>query len=176
MKKILAFSGSMSSVSINHQLIEFMSGLIDKADVQVIRLTDFEAPLYSAEIESQEGIPDGVTKLKLEFDKADGFILSTPEFNSSIPGGLKNTMDWLSRTDGKIFQEKPVLLIAASPGGRGGSSVLNHLSSIIPFWGAKLVGPFSFPRFHQNLVDGEMNAELNASLEMHIGELIEAIE
>ena len=176
MKKILAFSGSMSSASVNHQLIEFTSSLIDKADVEVIRLSDYEAPIYSADRESTDGIPESIAKLRAEFDSADAFILATPEYNGSIPGGLKNTIDWLSRTEGKIFQDKPVLLMATSPGGRGGSTVLNHLSAIIPYWGANLAGTFSLPSFQQNLIDGEMNADLKTVLEEHINTLLEAID
>ncbi|MFT4545879.1 MAG: chromate reductase [Bacteroidia bacterium] len=176
MKKILAFSGSMSNASINHSLIEFTANMIDNAEVSVIRLLNFEAPLYSAERENEDGIPEGILRLRVEFDKSDAFILSTPEYNGSIPGGLKNTIDWLSRTEGKTFQDKPVFLMATSPGARGGSSVLGHLSAILPFWGAQLIGPFSFPSFHQNFIDGKMNAELKDTLQEHLDSLLDTIK
>ncbi|MGB1317184.1 MAG: NADPH-dependent FMN reductase, partial [Flavobacteriales bacterium] len=143
-------------------------------EVKIIRLADYAAPIYSAEQE-KEGIPEGIARLRNEFDQADAFILSTPEYNGSIPGGLKNTMDWLSRTEGTTFQDKPVLLMSTSPGARGGATVLNHLATIIPYWGAKLIGPFSLPSFHQNLVNNEMNAELKAGLDKNLTELLEAI-
>ncbi len=171
MKKILAFSGSMSKDSINHQLIEYSTGRITDLDVEIIRLSDFEAAIYSKERESESGIPRTIQELRNKFDGADAFILSAPEYNGSIPGGLKNTLDWLSRMEGKIFQDKPVLLMATSPGARGGRSVLEHLSIILPYWGAKLVGTFSLPSFHQNLVDGKLDQDLQAVLESHLAEL-----
>ena len=145
MKKILSFSGSFSADSINHQLVRYTSSLIKNTDFSIIRLSDFEAPIYRNELEMESGIPVNIKKLRLLFDEADAFIISTPEYNSSVPAGLKNTLDWLSRMEGKIFQDKPVLLMATSPGGRGGQTVLGHLSTVIPFWGAKLVGTFSLP-------------------------------
>lgn len=164
MKKILAFSGSMSSDSINQQLIEFTVDQITNSDVEVIRLSDFEAPIYSKERESETGIPESIKSLRKKFDESDAYILSTPEYNGSIPGGLKNTLDWISRTEGKIFQDKPLLLMAASPGGRGGQSVLGHLETVVPYWGASSVVTFSFPSFHSNLVDGKMSEELLSTL------------
>ncbi len=165
MKKILAFSGSYSQDSINHKLAEYASSLMNNVEVSIINLSDFEAPFYSKEGESENGIPSTIKALRLLFDNADGFILSTPEYNGSIPAGLKNTLDWISRMDGKIFQDKPVLLMATSPGARGGLSVLNHLSTVMPFWGAELIGPFSLPKFGENFINGEMNSEFKNELD-----------
>ena len=164
MKKILAFSGSYSQDSINHKLAEYAGGLMNNVDMSIINLSDYESPFYSKEVESENGIPSSIKALRLLFNNADGFILSTPEYNGSIPAGLKNTLDWVSRMEGKIFQDKPVLLMATSPGARGGLSVLNHLSAVMPFWGAKLVGPFSLPKFGENFIDGEMNSEFKNEL------------
>ena len=120
-------------------------------------------------------IPEPIQELRKLFDDADGFILSTPEYNSSIPGGLKNTFDWLSRTGGKTFQEKPVLLMAATPGGRGGQSVLGHLSAVIPFWGAQLIGPFSLPVFHENFLGKGLKEPFGSELKSKTKELEAAI-
>jgi NAD(P)H-dependent FMN reductase len=176
MKKLLAFSGSISQDSINHRLVEYASGLASIFEVKIIRLSDFEAPYYRKEIEASSGIPEKIKELRALFDEADGFILSTPEYNSSIPAGLKNTLDWISRMEGKIFQDKPVLLMATSPGGRGGQSVLGHLSSIMPFWGATVIGPFSLPRFGDNFEDGRIiDPELDDQLKGLVKELELAI-
>lgn len=174
MKKILAFSGSFSSDSINHKLATYASALVATAQVNMIRLGDFEAPLYSKEREAV-GIPEPIQELRKLFDNADGFILSTPEYNSSIPGGLKNTIDWLSRTGGKTFQNKPVLLMSATPGGRGGQSVLGHLSNVIPFWGAQLIGPFGLPVFHENFLGDGLKEPFDSELKSKINELENAI-
>lgn len=175
MKKVLAFSGSFSSDSINHKLVNLAISYGNALDVRVIRLSDYEAPIYSKEREAIDGIPESIKRLRSLFDEADGFILSTPEYNSTIPGGLKNTIDWLSRTGGKTFQEKPVLLMAATPGGRGGQSVLGHLSAVIPFWGAKLIGPFSLPVFQENFLVDRLKEPFDSELKSKIKELEEAI-
>lgn len=154
MKQILAFSGSMSTNSINHKLVEFTADQVLGAEVKIIRLSDFEAPLYRSEMESELGFPETVVSLRKLFDEADAFIISTPEYNSSIPAGFKNTIDWLSRMEVKVFQNKPVLLMATSPGARGGRSVLDHLSAIMPFWGAQMVGTFSLPKFKEHFTEG----------------------
>ncbi len=165
MKTILAFSGSLSADSINHRLVEYTALQLPTLRVQVIRLSDFEAPLYRKELETASGIPESIQRLRKLFDGADAFIISTPEYNSSIPAGFKNTIDWLSRMEGKVFQQKPVLLMAKSPGPRGGRSVLDHLTPILPFWGANLVGTFSLPKFNENFSDGKIaNHELSAQL------------
>ena len=177
MKKILSFSGSFSADSINHQLVVYTRSLMKNADLSIIRLTDFEVPIYRNELEKESGIPVNIKKLRLLFDEADAFIVSTPEYNGSIPAGLKNTMDWLSRTGGKIFQDKPVLLMATSPGGRGGQTVLNHLSAVVPFWGAKLVGTLSLPNFGANFLDGKLiSRELSEELETVLEKLLSELE
>ena len=84
-------------------------------------------------------------------------------------------MDWLSRMEGKIFQDKLVLLMAATPGGRGGQSVLGHLAAIIPFWGAKLVGPFSLPMFQENFKGDSLSEPFDSELKSKIQELESAI-
>lgn len=153
MKKVIAFSGSLSDASINHKLIEYTHSQVTGLVVNVIRLSSYEAPLYAMEREQDGGIPKPIQELRKLFDEVDGFIISTPEYNGSMPAGFKNTIDWISRMEGKIFQDKPVLLMATSPGGRGGKSVLDHLTKVMPFWGAKIVGPFSLPKFNENFSD-----------------------
>ena len=175
MKQILAFSGSMSADSINDKLVNYAAAQVNSAEVRVIRLSEFEAPLYSKEREAEGGIPEPIRQLRKLFDEADGFIISTPEYNSSMPAGFKNTIDWLSRMEGKTFQDKPVLLMAATPGGRGGQSVLGHLSAIIPFWGAKLVGPFSLPVFQENYNGDSVNEPFDSELKSKVQELESAI-
>jgi len=177
MKKILAFSGSFSADSINQQLIVYAGALLFDVDVSIIRLSDYEAPIYRKELETESGIPVNIQRLRLLFDEADGFLISTPEYNGSIPAGLKNTLDWISRMEGKIFQDKPVLLMSASPGGRGGQSVLNHLIGVLPFWGAQLVGTFSLPKFGETFSNGNItNSELAENLKSRVIELIDKLE
>lgn len=174
MKVILAFSGSLSSYSINHQLIEYATPLLNGLDVRTISLRDYPMPLYSRDME-REGIPETVKELRALFDAADGFLISVPEYNSSIPAGFKNAIDWLSRTGGKPFQEKPVLLMSATPGGRGGASVQDHLLKVMPFWGANVVGSFSLPKFNENFAEEGLPSGLEEELKKCLPSLMEAV-
>src|SRR3546814_2635131 len=79
-------------------------------------------PLYNADVEEEEGIPQSVADLKEAIAKADGLLLATPEYNNSIPGVFKNAIDWASRPPAdipRVFAAKPVAVIGASPGGFG---------------------------------------------------------
>lgn len=174
MKTILAFSGSLSSGSINHRLIENAAPLLKGLDVRTLSLRDYPTPLYSHDIE-REGIPETVKELRALFDAADGFLISVPEYNSSIPAGFKNAIDWLSRTGVKPFQDKPVLLMSATPGGRGGASVQEHLLRVMPFWGAKVVGNFSLPNFGENYIKGKVSDEFQGKFSTALMALQEAV-
>ncbi|BDS10392.1 NADPH-dependent FMN reductase [Aureispira anguillae] len=146
MKKILAFSGSNSSTSINQKLILATTQLIDGIDV--IDLRDYDAPIYSSDIEKASGIPTNIQKLYDLIQGYDSVILSSPEHNGLPPAFLKNILDWLSRTDGqKFLQDKKVALLSTSPGKNGGASSLGKLSAVIPYWGATIVGTYSLGSF-----------------------------
>ncbi|MFC2175771.1 NADPH-dependent FMN reductase [Bacteroidota bacterium] len=164
MKRILAFSGSLSNDSINHKLVTYVSELFVETEVIIVKLADYPAPLYSKEEEQTNGVPANIQKLHELFSRADAFLISTPEYNSSIPGGFKNILDWISRMEGKIFQNKPTLLMSTSPGGRGGSSVLSHLSTVFPYWGADLIATFSLPMFHTNFGEAGLTNEYQNEL------------
>jgi len=119
MTKIVAISGSLRSGSFNTALVNAAVSLfpdnIDKGSIEGI-------PLYNADDEKSDGIPAGVTRLKDQIAAADGLLIFTPEYNNSIPGVLKNAMDWLSRPPGdipKVFHGRPVALAGATPGGWG---------------------------------------------------------
>ncbi|MEQ8316808.1 MAG: NAD(P)H-dependent oxidoreductase [Phycisphaerales bacterium] len=125
--KILVFAGSLRSESLNHKLVVAASKGAEKAGahVTVIRLRDFQMPLYDQEIEDASGLPENCLKLKELFKAHHGFLVGCPEYNSSISGVLKNTVDWVSRPrDGEAplecFDRKVIGLTAASPGGLGG--------------------------------------------------------
>lgn len=156
MKKIIAFSGSNSSRSINQKLIHMVSKYINGAHIEVIDLRDFPAILYGIDEEEANGIPASIKALKKTLDTADGFIISTPEHNISIPVMLKNTIDWLSRIESKFFNHKPVVFLSTSTGARGGKSALQHLVTIMPFRGAQIIGSHSIGSFNEKVVDGDL--------------------
>ena len=156
MKKVLAFSGSNSSTSINLQLVNAVAKLDVDFQIDVIDLRDYAAPIYGIDHETAEGIPASMVKLKELMNSYDGYIVSSPEHNGSMPAFLKSTLDWLSRQEGKIFQEKPVVFLATSPGARGGSSVLNHILEIMPYRGAKVIGGHGVGEFSKKVQDGNL--------------------
>jgi len=165
MKKIIAFAGSISSNSINKQLAIYASGLLKDVEVKMLDLNNYEMPLYSADRENASGQPQEAVDFVNEIRNADGIVLSLAEYNGAYSGAFKNVFDWASRVEQKTFLGKPMLLMATSPGGRGGQSVLDIASDRFPRHDANIVGKFSLPSFHNNFSDGAIsNGELNNDL------------
>jgi chromate reductase, NAD(P)H dehydrogenase (quinone) len=172
MPRILAIGGSNNPKSINYILVKGAASFLKKSEAEIVTLLDFPAPLFSVTDEQKDGSPSSVLKLKQMINDSDGIILSVPEYNSSVPSPFKSMVDWLSKLDGKIFGNKPLLLMSASPGRRGGASVLAHLSELMPFWGADVRGTFSMPLFKDNVgSDGEiLNQEKLSELKKLVSE------
>ncbi len=136
--KILAFAGSTRTDSFNKKLIKIaVDGAREAgADVTLIDLRDFQMPIYDGDLEQQEGLPPNARKIKDLMLTHQGFLISAPEYNSSISGVLKNIIDWASRpVEGEIylacFKDKVAGIMSASPGGLGGLRGLVHLRSIL---------------------------------------------
>ena len=155
MKKILAFAGSTSSTSINKQLATFAAENLEISSFDVIDLRDFNMPIYSTDQE-QNGFPEQATKFTALLDNYDGFILSLAEHNGSYAAAFKNIFDWSTRIEKNFFREKPLLLMATSPGGRGGATVLNAAATSFPHMGAKTITTFSLPGFYDNFKEGKI--------------------
>lgn len=156
MKKIIAFSGSNSSKSINQQLIRIVASMVNEVEVEVLDIRDYPAIVYGIDEEENNGFPETMKAFNEKMLSADGYIVSSPEHNGSMPSALKNTLDWISRMGGKIFNEKPTVFLATSPGARGGASVLDHLMTIMPYRGAKIVGGHALGSFSEKVIDGEL--------------------
>ena len=153
MKKIVAFAGSTSSTSINKKLATFTAENLKSTSFDVIDLRDFKVPMYSSD-EEQKGFPEAVKKFTSLLDKYDGFILSLAEHNGSYAAAFKNIFDWSTRLEKNFFRDKPLLLMATSPGGRGGKSVLETGVQAFSRMGAKELVSFSLPSFYDNFKDG----------------------
>src|SRR5713101_7819598 len=97
--RILAFAGSLRVESSNKKLVRAAADAVRAAggEVTVVDLRDFPMPLYDGDIEAASGVPENGKKLKKMFVESQGFLISSPEYNSSITGVLKNTIDWVSR-------------------------------------------------------------------------------
>jgi NAD(P)H-dependent FMN reductase len=155
MKKIIAFAGSNSKQSINKQLVTYAASNVD-AEVAVLDLNNYPLPLYGIDYENEHGIPDNAYKFLEEIKNADGLLISLAEHNGAYSTAFKNLFDWMSRIEGKTFYGKHMLLMAASPGGRGGRSVLEMAQNRFPRHDAKIVATFSLPFFGKNFIDGKI--------------------
>ncbi|MFK5880038.1 MAG: NAD(P)H-dependent oxidoreductase [Flavobacteriaceae bacterium] len=161
MKNIIAFAGSSSKKSINKKLVSYAASKINNAETTVLDLNDFEVPIYGIDFENKSGIPENANKLNKILASSDGIILSLAEHNGSYAAVFKNIFDWMSRIDKEVFKNKPMLLMAASPGGRGGAGVLAAAKSTFPHLGGNIVADFSLPSFYDNFKDGEIvNSDL----------------
>jgi chromate reductase len=176
MKKILAFAGSNSSTSVNHQLVKHASAKVGTHEVTLINLNDYDAPMFSEDLEKESGVPENIQKLKAVFEAHDAFMIASPEHNGMMPAFFKNMMDWLSRAGGKIFQEKPVLLMSTSPGPRGGQTNLQNMKNVFPYWGATAVfADFSVGSFFQ-AYDAAAGTFTNPEDEARLQEAVTAYE
>ncbi|MGK0388840.1 MAG: chromate reductase [Maribacter sp.] len=176
MKKIIALGGSNSKKSINKTLATYAANKIENVEVVVIDLNDYILPLYGPDLEAEIGIPDVAKALDEVLKSADGLVISLAEYNGSYSSAFKNAFDWLSRMDQKVWKGKPMLLMATSPGGRGGSGVLSAAKMSFPHLGGNIIADFSLPSFYDNFSEaGIKNEELNVDLEGKIQLLGKAI-
>ena len=168
-KKIVALGASNSKNSINKKLATFAANQVENAAVTILDLNDFEMPIYSSDRENANGQPKLAKDLIEIIRNSDGILISLAEYNGAYSGAFKNVFDWISRVEQKTFLGKPMLLMAASPGGRGGASVLAMAEDRFPRHDAQLTGIFSMPSFYNNFKDGAIiNEELNQDLQNHI--------
>lgn len=160
MAKVLVFSGSNSSTSINQQLAVYAAAYLKECEIQVIHLQDYPAPVYSMDQEKRGEFPESMRELNKLFKEVDAMLISLPEYNSGITPVFKNTMDWISRIEKPTFKNKPVCLLGTSPGERGAKTNLEHVSSVlIKRWGGKLSSAFSLPNFEDHLVNGALHLD-----------------
>lgn len=166
MKKIIAFGASSSKTSINKQLATYTANQFENTLIEVLDLNNYEMPIFSTDKEAETGIPQLAQDFYDKLGTADLIIISFAEHNGAYTAAFKNIFDWISRINGKTFQEKPTLLLATSPGPRGGSSVLEIAKGRFPFQGAEVKGSFSLPSFYENfdVSNGIINDELKNQL------------
>ena len=165
-KKIIAFGASSSKQSINKQLATFAANQFQNVSVEILDLNDYEMPIFSVDKEKENGIHPLAQEFYSKLGSADLIIISFAEHNGNYSSAFKNILDWTSRINAKTFQEKPMLLLATSPGARGGSSVLEIASKRFPFQGGIVKGSFSLPSFYENfdVVNGIIHQEYKNQL------------
>ncbi|MCV0402701.1 MAG: NAD(P)H-dependent oxidoreductase [Chloroflexi bacterium] len=165
--RVLGICGSLRVDSHNRRLLEAATDALPHADWAIARLRGI--PAYDADIEAR-GLPPAVVQLKDQIGDADAIVIATPEYNHSIPGVLKNAIDWASRPAMRSpFVGKPVLMMGASPGRGGAQRALAHLRQVLESMEARPMDDVvSVPevrrRFHDARPDAELDAELRQAL------------
>ena len=137
--KIVAFAGSLRTGSFNKKLLAIAAAAARAAgaEVTVVDLRELALPLFDQDLEDASGLPEGAKKFKALLRASDGFLIASPEYNSSITAALKNAIDWASRTESDdepplvAFKGKVAALTAASPDALGGLRGLVTLRSIL---------------------------------------------
>jgi len=149
-KQVIAFAASNSRRSINKKLVTYASGLLADAQVEVLDLNDFDLPLFSVDREDELGQPEPARAFLQKISESDGIIVSFAEHNGAYSVAYKNLYDWVSRIQPKVYQDKPMVLLSTSPGGRGGKSVMELALSQIPRFGGVIKASVSLPSFMDN--------------------------
>lgn len=171
--KIIAFGGSNSTQSINKHLATYAASLFENAAVEILDLNDYAMPLFSVDLEKEIGQHELAKAFLSKIGEADLLVISLAENNGSYSVAFKNVFDWSSRIMKEVFQQKPMLLLATSPGPRGGASVLEIANNALPRYGAKIKATFSLPTFGANF-DIEKNQISNAELDKELKDVIKS--
>jgi chromate reductase, NAD(P)H dehydrogenase (quinone) len=176
--KILAFAATSSSKSINRQLVSYAADQLKGADIEMLDINDFELPLFSEDREIELGQPELAKNFLDKIADNDALIISFAEHNGSYTAAYKNLFDWVSRINPKVFQNKPMVLLATSPGSGGASSVLTTATTSAPHFDGAVKASLSVPSFYENF-DSEQgritNDEINEKLLVAVSSLTEDI-
>lgn len=160
--RLLSFAASLRRASVNKRLLAVVeaSARAAGAEVDHADFAEFDMPLYNGDVQD-EGFPEGAVALRDRILASDGIIIASPEYNYSIPGTLKNAIDWVSRFRPQPWRDKHVLLTAASGSMVGGLRGLWHLRQPLSGLGAHVYPDmFGLAQAHKNLTDaGELADE-----------------
>lgn len=169
--KILTFAASSSSKSINKLLANYAASLVEKSDVELLDINDYEMPLFSQDKEAILGQPDEAKAFYKKIGEADALIISFAEHNGSYTAAYKNLFDWTSRINQKLFQNKPMVFLSTSPGPGGAANVLNSAVTSAPYFDGDVKASLSVPSFFDNF-DTETQQITSQSL---LAELTQAV-
>jgi NAD(P)H-dependent FMN reductase len=150
MSTILAFAGSNSSTSINHQLVTYLTTQLQQTSFELFKLSDMDLIVYSEDEQRENGFPSSINLIYKHVQASEGIIISVNEHNSNPSAFFKNVLDWLSRLDRKFLEGKKVFLLSASTGARGGIGALEVVEKLIPRFGGEVFSTYSFPSFKEN--------------------------
>ncbi len=177
MAAILAFAGSNSSTSINYQLVRYTTTLLESHEFQLLDMSRFPFPMYSADEEKRNGFSNSLVELKDNMAQVDGLIISVNEHNGNPSAYFKNLMDWLSRVERKFLNGKKIFLMSTSGGKRGGAGALEVTKNMLPRFGAEIVATFSLPSYYENFgKDGILNEALRNEHQQALKTFLETLK
>ena len=144
--KVLAFAASNHRQSINRALAGYaakrLQHIYPGVEIEFIDLNDYEMPIYSIDRENANGVHALAQELFGRIGASDALIVSFAEYNGFVTAAWKNIYDWMSRIDQKVWQDKPLALLAATPGPRAGENVLQTQELTAPFFGMNIKGKY----------------------------------
>lgn len=180
--RIFVLAASLRKDSLNRKLAELAAGVVraQGAEVDLASMHDFDVPLYDGDGEGENGIPAGAAAFRARLSAADGFIIASPEYNGSMPGIIKNLIDWTSRFRPQPFDGTHGLLLSASPSLAGGNRGLWALRVPFEHMGARIFPDmFSLAMAHKafgadgRLSDSALQGRFEKTLESYLS-LVEA--
>lgn len=158
--RVLVLAGSSREGSVNGRLAALVAGQVERsgAVADLARIGDFVMPTYDGDAEEAEGQPSGAAALRERLLAAQALVIASPEYNASVPGVLKNAVDWVSRFRPQPFKDKQTLLVSASPSMIGGNRGLWALRVPLEHLGARVYPDmFSLAMAHSAFgEDGEL--------------------
>lgn len=167
---LLVFSASLRTDSLNTRLSSLVTASIEEQGGVVDRATmgDFDAPSYNGDVEGAVGLPAGARAFRTRLEAAHGFVIVSPEYNGSMPGALKNVIDWVSRVRPQPFNERHGLLLSASPSMAGGNRGLWALRVPLEHLGARVYPDmFSLAQAHRAFDDEGRIADERLAARLH---------
>ena len=178
-QRIIALAGSARRESLNKQLARIAAARVSALGGKgvFLDLADYRMPLYDGDYETAEGVPEGALALGEKVASADGLMIASPEYNGSHPALLKNTIDWLTRIDRRIWV-RPTTLLSASPGPGGGRRALVVLRLALDHMRVPVLDrQFSLPSAREALAgDALRDAATAAELDRLVSDLLAAAE
>jgi chromate reductase, NAD(P)H dehydrogenase (quinone) len=149
--QILVFAASLRAESLNARLAALAAETVEANGgvADLVSMREFDVPLYDGDVEAVGGLPPGAERFRDRLELADGFVIASPEYNASMPGVLKNLVDWTSRCRPQPFNERHALLLSASPSMVGGNRGLWSLRVPLEHLGSRVYPDmFSLPQAH----------------------------
>jgi chromate reductase, NAD(P)H dehydrogenase (quinone) len=179
--RFLVFAASLRAGSLNAQLAQLAARTIAQhgGEVDLASMGAFDAPSYDQDVQEGEGFPAGAAELRRRLEATDAFVIASPEYNFSMPGALKNSIDWVSRSRPQPFNERHGLLLSASPSMAGGNRGLWALRVPLEHLGARVFPDmFSLAQAHQAFgADGQIaNPQLAARFERTVVAFMDLVE